>query len=193
MQSKLIRLEATYPDQATARIAADDLVAKGFTRTTVDGSTRNGETAAEHRDIEEQTEEMVAGPGVVATKGMAIGAVAGALVLGVLGGVLGLLVASITNQTGTSQTIVIIASAVAGLTGGFVAGGFWAPRRIEEPHEPQPGWTTISLVTEPDRIPMALEALRDRDPERIDMLDDSGRTVTAEEIDLRENHADTRR
>jgi hypothetical protein len=79
----------------------------------------------ERREIASEADSMVGGPGVVATKSQARGALFGAGLGAVVGAVLGLIVGSLVDL----PVVVTIVGAVAGGVFGGVAGGGQNPKQ----------------------------------------------------------------
>lgn len=77
-------------------------------------------------EMEAESEHMTGGPGVVATKSQAQGAVGGGLVGAVIGGLVGLAIGQIAFD-GESTIITIVVGVVAGLVFGGVSGGIVLP------------------------------------------------------------------
>ena len=85
-------------------------------------------------EMEAESEHLTGGPGVVATKSQAQGAIGGGFVGAVIGGLIGLGIGLIAFD-GTTTIITIIVGVVAGLVFGGVSGGIALPmtRNDDEP------------------------------------------------------------
>ena len=77
-------------------------------------------------EMEAESEHVTGGPGLVATKSQAQGAVGGGLVGAIVGGLIGLGIGLIAFN-GTTTIIVVIVGAVAGFVFGGVSGGIALP------------------------------------------------------------------
>ena len=86
------------------------------------------ERAGARREVREEGEGFTGGPGVVASKSQARGALVWTVVGTIAGALLGLLGGSIVFG-GAGTAIAAVVGAVAGATFGGTAGGFLAPRR----------------------------------------------------------------
>ncbi len=82
------------------------------------------------KDMAEELEGFAAGPGVVASKSQTQGSIGGLVGFGIVGALLGLIVALIFfDGSGQAILITVVCFAAAGATFGGVAGGFVAPRK----------------------------------------------------------------
>ena len=81
---------------------------------------------ASQAEMEAESEHLTGGPGVVATKSQAQGAVGGGFVGAVIGGLIGLGIGLIAFD-GTTTIITVIVGVVAGLVFGGVSGGIALP------------------------------------------------------------------
>ena len=79
----------------------------------------------QRKDVAAETDSMVGGPGVVATKSQARGALTGALIGAVVGAILGLIVGVLVDL----PVVTTIVGAVAGGVFGGVAGGGQNPKQ----------------------------------------------------------------
>jgi hypothetical protein len=98
--------------------------------------SRRALEAAGRTEQEGESEELVAGPGVVGTVSMWTGAGLGALAGAVAGALLALAFALFAVEGGISQAIIVtLSGAIGGGVFGFVAGGYLLPRRRKEAEE----------------------------------------------------------
>ena len=80
-------------------------------------------------ESEKEGAEFVAGPGVVATKAQAKGAVGGGFLGAIVGGILGVLIGLIFFRGSEGLLISLLVIGFGGATCGAVIGGFMKPRR----------------------------------------------------------------
>ena len=92
----------------------------------------NDPRIASQNEMEEESRAMTGGPGVVATKSQARGAVGGGFVGGIVGALIGLVVGLLAFD-GTGTIITVVVGGVAGFVFGGVSGGIVRPmQKLDE-------------------------------------------------------------
>jgi len=124
-------LLATFSDRRAAEEAVGALKRRRAGGGSHLGGVQRGRREVAEAEMRDELEGLVAGPGVIASKTMTRGSLAGGIIGVVVGAVLGFLVGAAVfgSQSGPSRTIGIVAAVVAfaaGLsTAGAVMGGFF--------------------------------------------------------------------
>ena len=205
-------LLATFPDRRAAEEAVGALKRRGLAEAAISVGSREADREVAEAEMRDELEGLVAGPGVIASKTMSRGSLAGAIIGVVVGAVLGFLVGAAVfgSQSGPSRTIGLVAAVVAfaaGLsTAGAVMGGFFKPRygpdagdvaagdtgpsgSPGEPGKPEQsrGQVVVGVHVDDERMISESESvLSAANPLRLDLVDGRGAVLNTEETGLGE-------
>lgn len=198
-------LVATFTDIASAKRAAGQLRLRGLGEESITVAPASQTPEVDEARMRDELEGVVAGPGLVATKSMTVGAAVGSVIGLFAGAVLGWIVGVAAFHHGTGSHAVglwasVIVVAVALGVAGAVAGGFLKPRyRPEVGDSPQDfeGTPEHALPTreardaqmvvavrvdDPQDFALSEEVLEQASPVRLDRLGRRGEVIGTEEV-----------
>lgn len=123
-------LAATFPDEQTAKSAAEKLQGQGIAPEKLELVAKGRARSVAYAEMRDEMEGVAASPGIGAAMSgsMAKGSIAGAVVFTAIGVGLGLLLGWLWGGTVSKLAIAALSGGVAGATFGFTAGGFLKPR-----------------------------------------------------------------